>query len=90
MMRMLPWRHQPSVEFACAGTWVRIRITGFVPTDPKDLAGHRAILDAIDLATKSPAATEGSTTDALFRLLEIEQFDVKPVTRRAKDEGGGS
>lgn len=65
-----------------------IRIVGFVPTDPKDLAGHRAILEAIDLATKNPAGAEGSTTDALFRLMEVEAFDVKPVTRRAKDGGG--
>lgn len=66
-----------------------IRIVGFVPTDPKDLAGHRAILEAIDLATKNPAGEEGSTTDALFQLMEIETFDVKPVTRRAKDGAGG-
>lgn len=50
-----------------------IRIVGFVPTD---------------LATKNPAGAEGSTTDALFRLMEVEAFDVKPVTRRAKDGGG--
>jgi hypothetical protein len=66
-----------------------IKITGFVPTDPKDLAGHRKILDAIDEAMKIPTE-DANTADALFRLMEIEQFDVKPVTRRAKGEDEAS
>lgn len=63
-----------------------ILIKGFVPVDPKDLAAHRRALDAIDLATKSPMhADEGTTTtDALFRLMEVEEFAVKPVQRRGE------
>lgn len=62
-----------------------ITIKGFLPVDPKDLAGHRKALDAIDMATKSPSgADEGQTTDALFRLLKVEEFSVKPVQRRGE------
>lgn len=63
-----------------------ILIKGFVPVDPKDLSAHRRALDAIDLATKSPSAAEEgkTTTDALFRLMEVETFDVRPVQRRGE------
>lgn len=61
-------------------------IRGFVPIDPKDLVKHRQALDAIDLATKAPSTAEPgtSTTDALFKLMEVEEFQVKPVQRRGE------
>lgn len=62
-----------------------VKITGFVPVDPTDLDKHRDALAALTLA-KNPATAEvgESPTDALFKLLEIETFDVRPVQRRGE------
>lgn len=62
-----------------------VTIRGFVPVDPKDLDKHSAALAALTRA-KTPATAEvgESPTDALFKLMELEEFDVKPVQRRGE------
>lgn len=62
-----------------------VKIIGFVPVDPSDLDKHRDALAALTLAKNPSTAEVGeSPTDALFKLLEVEIFDVFPVRRRGE------
>lgn len=64
-----------------------IVIRGFVEVDPKNLAKHQEALAAINLATsgdKDIPDLPGSKTDALFRLMEVEEFAVRPVQRQGE------
>lgn len=53
-----------------------VSIKGFIPVDPSDLNSHRKALDAI---TK---AKDGEDAGPMFDLIEVEQFDVTPTSRR--------
>lgn len=74
-----------------------VTIRGFIQVVPSDLALHGEVLAEITEAKKI-ADEEGDilapdprpSADAMLRRMEIEQFDVKPVTRRAKGEGEAS
>ena len=59
----------------------QILIKGFVQVDPKNLAQHKAALEAVELAQ---SGAKGGSLDALFKLMEIEEFAVKPVQRRGE------
>lgn len=71
-----------------------VTIRGFIPVDPANLADHgKAIAEVNDakaLATGAFALDESPSADAMFCRMLIETFDVKPVTRRAKDGGEAS
>lgn len=65
-----------------------VTIRAFIPVDPSDLDGHAKVLEAIrEARTPSGDPDNGAGPNQMFGLMEVEQFDVKPVTRRAK--GGG-
>lgn len=74
-----------------------VTIKGFIPTNPKDLAGHSEIMKAITDAKASTSKEKESpnlgdiiegdkslfpSADPMMALLEVETFDVKPVQRR--------
>lgn len=57
-----------------------ITIKAFVAVDPADLVNHQAALAALNAAK----AREDGAADALFKLMEVETFDVRPVQRRGE------
>lgn len=70
-----------------------VSIKGFIPVDQSDIDGHAKALAAILTAVSPPAEPIVPTNDpmaSMFNLMEIETFDVKPVSRRAKGEGEAS
>lgn len=63
-----------------------ITIKGFVWVDQKDLADHRTVLDAISLAFPE-SSNVASNPGPMFARMDIEDFVVRPVQRRAKEGG---
>lgn len=57
-----------------------VTIRGFIPIDKSDLVGHRKALEAVAEA-KGDAGSDRDPK-ALFDLLDVEEFSVKPVQRK--------
>lgn len=64
-----------------------VLIRAFIPIDPADLGAHEKVLAAIREA-KTPSGPPNTTgADPMFGLMQVEAFEVRPVSRRAKAEG---
>lgn len=67
-----------------------VTIRGFIPVDPSDLDQHAMVIEAIrEARTPLGDPDNGAGPNQMFSIMEVETFDVKPVTRRAKDGGVG-
>lgn len=67
-----------------------VTIRGFIPVDPSDLADHGEVIAAITaakaLATSAYEIGETPSADAMIKQMEVETFEVRPITRREKTE----
>ena len=67
-----------------------VTIRAFIPVAQSDLHQHAKALAEINeaktLASGMIKPGEVVSADAMFRRMEVEQFDVKPVSRRAKED----
>lgn len=67
-----------------------VTIRGFLPVDPSDLDQHEKVLAAIREA-RSPSGPPNTTgADPMLGWMEVEVFEVRPVTRRGKEEAGAT
>ena len=71
-----------------------VTIKAFIPIDPSNLTGHGVAISEINaakaLATGAFDSADKPSADNMFSRMEVEAFEVKPVSRRAKSEGDGS
>lgn len=72
-----------------------VTIRGFIPVVPSDLPEHGKAIAEINEAKILATGTIGAinpddvmSADPMFRRMTVESFEVKPVTRRGKEEGG--
>ena len=65
-------------------------IKGFIPTDPADLDGLAEVLASIREARTPFGEVNTDGAERMFDLMEMELFEVRPVSRRAKAEGEAS